>query len=143
MWVNNAALVPVGRLDEQDADLLARTCHVNLAGVVHGCQAAARSMCSHRRGHIVNIASVLAVKPLPGVAVYSATKAGVVALGESLRRELRGHGIHITTVLPYMVNTPAAAGIRPRVLPVPLRTSASAVPGGPLLPQHGGPPHSP
>ncbi|MFI7405265.1 SDR family NAD(P)-dependent oxidoreductase [Streptomyces sp. NPDC049541] len=68
-------------------------------------------------GHIVNIASVLAVKPLPGFAAYSATKAGVLALSRSLHRELRVDGIHVTAILPYMVQTAAAAGIRPRVLP--------------------------
>ncbi|NUP42085.1 MAG: SDR family NAD(P)-dependent oxidoreductase [Streptomyces sp.] len=117
VWVNNAGVVPLGRLDGQDADLLAYACQVNLTGTVHGCRAAALRMSPQGGGHIVNIASVLAVKPLPGFAAYSATKAGVLALSRSLHRELRVDGIHVTAVLPYMVHTAAAAGIRPRVLP--------------------------
>ncbi|MGW2565033.1 SDR family NAD(P)-dependent oxidoreductase [Streptomyces sp. NPDC001537] len=117
VWVNNAGVVPLGRLDAQEAGLLAHACQVNLTGTVHGCRAAALRMRPQGGGHIVNIASVLAVKPLPGFAAYSATKAGVLALSRSLHRELRVDGIHVTAVLPYMVHTAAAAGIRPRVLP--------------------------
>ncbi|NUQ99293.1 MAG: SDR family NAD(P)-dependent oxidoreductase [Streptomyces sp.] len=117
VWVNNAGVVPLGRLDDQEPGLLAHTCQVNLTGTVHGCRAAALRMRPQGGGHIVNIASVLAVKPLPGFAAYSATKAGVLALSRSLHRELRVDGIHVTAILPYMVHTAAAAGIRPRVLP--------------------------
>ncbi|GAA2470357.1 SDR family NAD(P)-dependent oxidoreductase [Streptomyces longisporus] len=117
VWVNNAGIVPLGRLDDQEAGLLAYACQVNLTGTVQGCRAAALRMHPQGGGHIVNIASVLAVKPLPGFAAYSATKAGVLALSRSLHRELRVDGIHVTAVLPYMVHTAAAAGIRPRVLP--------------------------
>ncbi|MFF4801348.1 SDR family oxidoreductase [Streptomyces sp. NPDC001351] len=117
VWVNNAGVVPLGRLDDQEAGLLAYACQVNLTGTVHGCRAAALRMRPQGGGHIVNIASVLAVKPLPGFAAYSATKAGVLALSRSLHRELRVDGIHVTAILPYMVHTTAAAGIRPRFVP--------------------------
>lgn len=117
VWVNNAGVVPLGRLDTQEAGLLGYACQVNLTGTVHGCRAAALRMRPQGGGHIVNIASVLAVKPLPGFAAYSATKAGVLALSRSLHRELRVDGIHVTAILPYMVHTAAAAGVRPRVLP--------------------------
>ncbi|WP_369390024.1 SDR family NAD(P)-dependent oxidoreductase [Streptomyces sp. CG1] len=117
VWVNNAGVVPLGPFDELTDDELAYACTVNLTGVAHGCRAALARMRPRHHGHIVNIASLVAVKPLPGLAAYSATKAGVLALSEGLRRELRGRDIHVTTVLPYMVNTPAAAGLRPRLLP--------------------------
>jgi short-subunit dehydrogenase len=97
---------------------------------VHGCRAAVDRMRPRGHGHIVNIASVLAVRPPAGFAVYSAAKAGVLALSASLRRELRGDGIHVTAVLPYLLDTAGAAGLRPRLVP-PLRPDhvADAVPG--------------
>ncbi|OLZ71690.1 hypothetical protein AV521_11595 [Streptomyces sp. IMTB 2501] len=117
VWVNNAGVVPLGPFGELTDDELAYACGVNLTGVMHGCRAALARMRPRHRGHIVNIASLVAVKPLAGLAAYSATKAGVLALSDGLRRELRGRDIHITTVLPYMADTPAAAGLRPRLLP--------------------------
>jgi NAD(P)-dependent dehydrogenase (short-subunit alcohol dehydrogenase family) len=116
VWVNNAGLLPAGRLSDQPAELLARTWNVNLGGVVFGCRAALRHMGPQGSGHIVNVASTCAVKPLAGLTLYSATKSAVVALSEGLRRETRGSGVRISAVLPYMVDTPAAAGLRPRVL---------------------------
>ncbi|MEU8975124.1 SDR family NAD(P)-dependent oxidoreductase [Streptomyces monashensis] len=117
VWINNAGIIPCGQLDTHDAPVLSYTWAVNLGGVVHGSRAAVGLMRRQRHGHLVNIASVLAVRPLAGFAVYSATKAGVLAFSDSMRRELRRDGIKVTTILPYMATTPMAAGIQPRILP--------------------------
>lgn len=122
VWVNNAGVMPLGRLHDQAPDVLTYACEVNLGGVVRGSLAATEHMRSQGRGHIVNIASITAVKPLAGFAVYGATKAAVVSFSQSLRRELRHDSIHVTAVLPYMITTPMTPGIEPRLLR-PLGTS--------------------
>ncbi|MBT2543063.1 SDR family NAD(P)-dependent oxidoreductase [Streptomyces sp. ISL-44] len=118
VWINNAGLVPHGRLGDQRDDELARTIDVNVTGVVNGSRAALTHMQSAGYGHIISIASLCAVKPLAGLAVYSATKAAVLAYGEALRRELRttAPGLHVSTVLPYLVNTAAARGLKHRLV---------------------------
>ncbi|MFG2653430.1 SDR family NAD(P)-dependent oxidoreductase [Streptomyces sp. NPDC048436] len=116
VWINNAGVIPSGLLTEQDSEDLARAWQTNLGGTVHGCRAALPHMLDRHHGQIINIASLCAVKPLAGLALYSATKAAVVALSEGLRREIRGSGVRITCVLPYMVATGASQGLRPRLV---------------------------
>jgi short-subunit dehydrogenase len=64
------------------------------------------------RGHIVNVASMAGVVPTPGASTYCATKHAVVGLTESVRWELRGSGIDISYVLPALVKTELAAGVK-------------------------------
>ncbi|MDT0310072.1 SDR family NAD(P)-dependent oxidoreductase [Streptomyces sp. DSM 44917] len=116
VWINNAGILPAGPLSSQTDPLLARTLATNVGGVLHGCRAALEVMLPRRSGHIVNVSSVCAVKPLAGLAVYSASKAAVAALSESLRRECRGRGVRVSAVLPYLTGTAAGAGLRPRLL---------------------------
>lgn len=117
VWINNAGLIPSGLLTEHDDEALAQVWQTNLGGTVHGCRAALKQMLVQRHGHVINIASLCAVKPLAGLALYSATKAAVVTLSEGLRREIRGSGVHITCVMPYMVTTDASRDLRPRLVP--------------------------
>ena len=121
--VNNAGVMPLGRFAEEDNASTRRQLAVNLEGVVLGTRAVLPGMTARGRGHVVNIASMGGRIALPGAATYSATKAGVIVLGEALRRELRGTGVEITTVLPAMVDTGLAGGI-PRGRGLPMVTPA-------------------
>ncbi|MGH3771243.1 MAG: SDR family NAD(P)-dependent oxidoreductase [Pseudonocardiaceae bacterium] len=98
----------------QDVTLIRHTFAVNVMGVVCGCHAVLPAMLGNGSGHILNLASAAAVKPIAGLAAYSASKAAVLALGESLRRECRGTGVHISTVLPYLTCTAAGSGLLPQ-----------------------------
>ncbi|MFE6338943.1 SDR family NAD(P)-dependent oxidoreductase [Streptomyces sp. NPDC057798] len=114
VWVNNAGLVPDGLLQLQSIQLLHRLVQVNLEGVLYGCREALLVMAEQGSGHVVNVASMCASKPLAGLAAYSATKAAVVALSEALRRETRQMGaVEVSAVLPYLVDTQAGRGLRP------------------------------
>jgi NAD(P)-dependent dehydrogenase (short-subunit alcohol dehydrogenase family) len=109
--VNNAGILPVGRLiDESDA-LTRRALAVNVYGVIVGTKVAARRMLARRSGHIINVASVNSETPSPGVATYCATKHAVLGFTNSVRAEHRGTGVHYSTVLPTMTNTEMIAGI--------------------------------
>src|SRR5512137_2052644 len=81
----------------------------NLHGVFHGCQAVLPTMISQRGGRIVNIASLSALLAPPGQANYAAAKAGVVALTQSLAKEVARIGITVNAVCPGFVETEALA----------------------------------
>ena len=109
--VNNAGVMPFGAFLDEDEDVTAQTVAVNLVGVLNGMRLALPSMVERGHGHVLNVASLAARVPVPGSAVYSGTKAAVVALTDSVRRELRGTGVNLTTVLPTMVATELASGV--------------------------------
>ncbi len=92
------------------AEGLDRMIRVNLNSVVYAIEAVMPSMLERKRGHIVGISSLSAYRGLPGSAGYSASKAGLTALLEGLRPQLRPHGIAVTAVHPGFVRTPMIAG---------------------------------
>jgi len=83
----------------------------NLNGTFYGCQAVLPSMISQRHGRIVNIASLSALLAPPGQANYAAAKAGVVALTQSLAKEVARLNITANVVCPGFVDTEALAGM--------------------------------
>lgn len=90
VWVNNAGVLEMGRPWTQDDEAVRRLVEVNVLGVVHGCRAAVIAMGGGPgRGDIVNVASLAAFTPTPGLAVYAATKAAVLGFTMSLHHDLR------------------------------------------------------
>lgn len=83
----------------------------NLDAVFHGCQAALPMMISQRTGRIVNVSSLSALLAPAGQANYAAAKAGVVALTQSLAKEVARIGITVNVVCPGYVETEALAGM--------------------------------
>ena len=79
---------------------------VNVKGVVHGARAVVPGMIAQGHGHIVNVASLAALAPVPGLAVYCASKHAVRGFSLSMALELRSHGIAVTVVCPDAVQTP-------------------------------------
>ncbi|MEO8700505.1 MAG: SDR family NAD(P)-dependent oxidoreductase [Kofleriaceae bacterium] len=86
VWVNNAGVLAVGEAWELDDAATRRLVEVNLLGAIWGCHAAIEQMTA---GAIINIASMSALVPSPGLAVYGATKHGVLGYSMSLAGELR------------------------------------------------------
>ncbi|MGD9528186.1 SDR family NAD(P)-dependent oxidoreductase [Pseudonocardia sp.] len=113
VWVNNAGVARAGRSWEQpDADV-ELTVEVNLLGVVHGSRVAVDAMRGHG-GHIVNIASMSGLGPVPGLSVYAATKAGVVNFTASLQGELdlAGVPVRVHALCPHAADTALVRGAR-------------------------------
>jgi short-subunit dehydrogenase len=105
--------MPVGPFVQEDPSVTRRQVEINVLGVMTGTRLALHRMVPRRRGHVVNIASAAGRVAVPGEAVYTATKHAVVGFGEALRAELRGTGVHVTTVMPSLASTELAAGMRP------------------------------
>jgi len=104
-----------------DLDVMRRvfaTNNVGLAATFHPFVAA---MNARGSGTLVGIASVAAIRGLPGHGAYSASKAAVVAYCESLRGECRPFGVKVVTLLPGYIDTPLTRGNRysmPFLMPV-------------------------
>jgi NADP-dependent 3-hydroxy acid dehydrogenase YdfG len=76
-----------------------RVIDINIKGVVNGISAVYDQMIGQGRGHVVNISSIYGNAGVAGSGVYSATKAAVAVLSDSLRNEAKGK-IKVTTVKP-------------------------------------------
>jgi len=102
-WFNNAGIGDDGRLSEQSEDQVRRLVEVNLLGVMWGMRAALETF-GAAGGDIVNTASLAGLGPVPGYAVYAATKAGVVSLTASVDAETP-RGVRVHCVCPDVVQT--------------------------------------
>jgi NADP-dependent 3-hydroxy acid dehydrogenase YdfG len=126
--VNNAGVAPASAFVDADPAALDCVIDVNLRGVVHGMRLALPDMIARGSGHVVNIASLSGRVPLPGAAVYTATKHAVVGLTEAVRAEIRGSGVRLTAVLPTFAPTEITSGLALRGVPtVPVAAVADAV----------------
>lgn len=105
--VNAAGLLSTGPIADMPADEWERISRVNVSGILQCAKAAMPAMMSRRRGRIVNIASVSAMRGggSVGNAIYGASKAAVVALTMGLARELGPHGITVNAVAPAVADT--------------------------------------
>lgn len=108
--INNAGIMPMGHFDQESDAISDVQIDINLRGVILGCKLAIAAMQEHGGGHIVNVASLAGVVPLPGAAVYCATKFAVRGLTLALREEYRDSGIEFSAVLPSKINTQLASG---------------------------------
>ena len=89
-----------------DIDVLARTFAVNNVGMAATFHPFVALMAHRSSGRLVGIASVAAIRGLPGHGAYCASKAAVVNYCESLRGELRSSGVRVVTICPGYVDTP-------------------------------------
>jgi 3-oxoacyl-[acyl-carrier protein] reductase len=111
--INNAGHHQDGLLATLPVDAWDEVVAVNLTAVFHGCQAVLPTMISQRSGRIVNVASLSALMAPAGQTNYAAAKAGVVALTQSLAKEVARIGITVNAVCPGYVDTDALAGMGP------------------------------
>ncbi len=112
--VNNAGIVKDAPLaGMRDADFR-RVVDVNLGGTFHCMRRALKVMMPARRGRIVNLGSIQAVRGGRGQANYAAAKAGILALTRATALEVAGYGIRINAVLPGFIDTDMTALIKRR-----------------------------
>lgn len=130
---NNAGFGRLDFLEELDpvADIEAQL-RVNVLGVVQTSQAVLPSMIAHRKGHIINMASLAGFIGTPTYSVYAASKFAVRGFSEALRREVGLYGIHVSGIYPGGTSTEFAehARIRRRTgqtTPKALRLNAEEV----------------
>jgi short-subunit dehydrogenase len=93
----------------EDLDVLQEIIGINLIGMANTFQPFIACMRTARKGCLAGIASIAAYRGLPGAGAYSASKAAAITYLESMRVELRGTGVHVTTVSPGYIATPMTA----------------------------------
>lgn len=105
LW-NVAGVIQPGYVHESTPEAVSLHLDVNAKGAMFGSQIAASRMVQQGYGHIVNIASLAALAPVPGIALYTASKFALRGFSLALAEELRPHGVAVTTVCPDAVQTP-------------------------------------
>jgi 3-oxoacyl-[acyl-carrier protein] reductase len=111
--INNAGIHEDGLLAMLPLSAWQRVMSTSLDGTFHGCQAALPSMIAARRGRIINMASLSALMAPAGQANYAAAKAGVVALSQSLAKEVARVGITVNVICPGYIDTEALQSLKP------------------------------
>jgi short-subunit dehydrogenase len=105
LLLNNAGVASDGLLANTDMDQLEKLIQLNVTTVTRLASAAAAGFAKAGRGSIINIASVVALFPERFNATYSASKAYVLSLTQSLNAELDGTGVKVQAVLPGVTRT--------------------------------------
>ena len=105
VMVCNAGLGFNGRLEETGTETMRRLMEVNYFGTFHAAKAAVTHFRTAGRGHLFIMSSIVGRKGVPRMSAYAASKFAQVGLGESVRAELAGTGIHVTMVYPISTET--------------------------------------
>lgn len=104
--VNNAGIAATSRFLEAGEEEWRAVLDTNLSGLVRVGQEAARRMAARGEGGaILNVASILGLRPAPQVAAYAAAKAAAISLTQSMALELARHRIRVNALAPGYVET--------------------------------------
>ncbi len=104
--INNAGVIQPGAAEKISLDELHHQVSVNFLGTMNGCRAVLPAMKTQSSGKIVNVASLGGIVPMPGEAVYSATKYAIRGYSLSLYAELHNSPVGIAVVCSDSVDTP-------------------------------------
>lgn len=103
--VNNAGLMQLGSIENQDPKEWVDMNQVNVLGVLNGMQAVLPSMIKRNTGTIVNISSIAGIKTFPNHAAYVGTKFAVSSISENVREEVADKNVRVIVVEPGVVET--------------------------------------
>jgi NAD(P)-dependent dehydrogenase (short-subunit alcohol dehydrogenase family) len=104
--VNAAGMYgPIGPLAESDMEHWAVALETNLFGTVFALRKVLPGMIARREGSIINFSGGGAVSPFPRFSAYSASKAAVVRLTETVAEEVKEYGVRVNAIAPGAVNT--------------------------------------
>ncbi|WP_433564227.1 SDR family oxidoreductase [Nocardia sp. CA-151230] len=109
--INNAGIMPTGRVVDEPDQITRRILDINVYGVILGSKLAIGRMLPRGRGHVINIASLAGETHIPGLATYNASKHAVLGFTDTLREEYRGTGLRFSSVLPTLTRTELGSGV--------------------------------
>lgn len=103
--VNNAGIAQGGRIENLTEEDWASILDINLHGVARGCRIFVPMFKEQGSGYILNVASLAGIAHSPAMSSYTAAKAGVLALSESIRWELELFGVGVSVLCPSFFKT--------------------------------------
>jgi short-subunit dehydrogenase len=106
IWINNAGFGLISHVTDMPMDSFKRLMEVNYYALVRCTKAVLPYMLREKKGHIINVASVAGKIGTPKAAGYSASKHAVLGFTNSLRAELSGTGVKVSSMNPGPVDTP-------------------------------------
>ena len=104
--VNNAGMFFFKELETADLDRVQAMLHLHVTSITRSCILFGDAMKRRGSGYILNMSSMAARIPAPGITIYSATKAYLRSFGRSFSYEMKPYGVGVTTVCPAAVATP-------------------------------------
>lgn len=113
LLVNNAGVFDFAPHECVTLELWQRTLDVNLTGTYLAAWAVKDSMIERKYGRIVNISSIAALRPRPMSIAYSVSKAGVIALTQSLAAALAPYDVRVNAVAPGLIDTDIIRDVHP------------------------------
>lgn len=113
LLVNNAVLSPLRSIADTDLGLFTKTVEVDLRGYWYLSAEAAKLMAPRGGGSIVNLASVAALHPDKGLALYSTLKTALIGMSRSFAMEYGAQGIRVNALLPGLIRTKLADKYEP------------------------------
>ncbi len=125
--VNNAGMFFFHEIDAATQDKALTMLQLHVATPTRLTMLFGEAMKERRRGYIVNMSSMTAQIPAPGITMYAATKAYLKSYSKSLYHEMRPYGVGVTTVLPAAVATPLYQ-MKPRLMKLGIATGLIRTP---------------
>jgi NADP-dependent 3-hydroxy acid dehydrogenase YdfG len=134
LLVNNAGVMPLGRIEDQPAQEWRRAFDVNCLALLEATQIVLPGMVQRQRGTVVNVSSLAGRNVYANHMAYSGTKFAVHAMTESMRREHAADNIRFQLLSPGIVETELLAGTSSDAIKESYTASKRAIGGG-LTPQ--------
>lgn len=103
--INNAGIIIPGWTYETEIDAISAQVDINIKGMMYGTRIIGANMIAQKSGQIINIASLGALAPVPGIGVYAATKHAVRGFSLTSALEMREHNVKVTAICPDLVQT--------------------------------------
>ncbi|WP_426298014.1 SDR family NAD(P)-dependent oxidoreductase [Arthrobacter sp. R-11] len=125
--INNAGFATSGPLVTEDPAVIASEISLNVASLVETTRAFLPEMLAAGRGALINVASTAAFQPVPGMAVYGATKAFVLSFTEAVAHETKDSGLRVLALCPGATRTEFFDVLGTQAAAVGRMQSASAV----------------
>jgi len=109
--VNNAGIMPLTPLLDEDDATTFRILELNVRSMIYGTREAVRRMLPRGHGHVINVASTAGKGGIPGASTYCASKSAMITFSEAVRFELNDTGLEVSCVMPGIVRTELADGV--------------------------------
>lgn len=106
IMLNVAGYLLPGYVAETPVEQIDRHIDINVKGLMYGSKVAAEHMVATGQGHIINIASLAGLAPIPGIGLYSASKFAVRGFTLALAQELKPYGVAVSVICPDAIETP-------------------------------------